>query len=220
MAMVMVTVMDERKQMKSNKANAGGASKFFYIFYIKRVFDIVMALILIVLLAIPIGLIAVGVKLTSKGPVLFRQQRFGLHSRPFIIYKFRTMTVDSPILSHRDFRDRANYVTKFGNFLRRTSLDELPQLINILKGDMSFVGPRPLAATDKAVLDLREGNGADNVRPGITGFAQVNGRNRVTDVQKAAYDAKYFSEVSFSCDVRIVAQTFVNVAKQRDVNQD
>lgn len=163
----------------------------FYRNFLKRFLDTCVAIILGILLSWLLVIIAILVKLTSKGPVFFKQERFGLNSKPFTLYKFRSMTDGAPIKANSEFEDITSYVTPFGMFIRKTSIDELPQLLNIIKGDMSFIGPRPLAITDEKVLDLRKKSGADRVRPGISGLAQVNGRNNITDENKAAYDAKY-----------------------------
>lgn len=120
-----------------------------------------------------------------------------MNSREFVLFKFRTMTVSAPILANKGFNDMSQYLTTFGKFLRNTSLDEIPQVINILKGEMSFIGPRPLAETDFRVIELRKESGADLVRPGITGLAQMNGRNSLTDDEKAAFDAEYVHNISF-----------------------
>ncbi|WP_234701656.1 sugar transferase [Leuconostoc lactis] len=155
-----------------------------------------------------------SVKLTSKGPVFFKQERFGLNSKPFTLYKFRSMTDGAPIKANAEFEDITSYVTPFGMLIRKTSIDELPQLLNIIKGDMSFIGPRPLARTDEKVLALRKKNGADQVRPGISGLAQVNGRNNITDENKAAYDAKYASRLSIQLDIVLIIETLVSVIKR------
>ncbi len=124
------------------------------------------------------------------------------------------MTDGAPIKANAEFEDITSYVTPFGMLIRKTSIDELPQLLNIIKGDMSFIGPRPLARTDEKVLALRKKNGADQVRPGISGLAQVNGRNNITDENKAAYDAKYASRLSIQLDIVLIIETLVSVIKR------
>lgn len=162
-------------------------------------------------------IIALIVKLTSKGPILFIQERYGRNSRPFKLYKFRSMTDSAPQIANSKFTDIQNYITPFGMFIRKTSLDELPQFWNIIKGDMSFIGPRPLAKTDERVLSLRKQNGADQVLPGISGLAQVNGRNNLSDEDKAAYDAKYAAHLSFRVDMLLTLETLVSVLKRDGV---
>lgn len=188
----------------------------------KRIGDIFVSLIAIVVLAIPMLLIAALVKLTSKGPVFFRQVRYGKNSRPFTMVKFRSMAADAPEKANKDFSQdaMARYVTPLGRFLRKSSLDELPQLFNVLAGKMSLIGPRPLASTDALVLQLRKQNGADQVRPGITGLAQVNGRNEVSDEDKAAFDAEYARRCSLIFDIRILIESVVVVIQQRGINKD
>lgn len=136
----------------------------FYKKYIKRLLDVTVSLLLSIILAIPMGIVAIIIKLTSKGPVLFKQTRYGMYSVPFTIYKFRTMRVETPIIANQHFSNMGSYLTPIGKFLRKSSIDELPQLWNVLKGDMSFVGPRPLAETDIEVVKLREKNGANLVQ--------------------------------------------------------
>ncbi|WP_260257920.1 sugar transferase [Weissella confusa] len=186
--------------------------------YVKRSLDILFAVIGLIVSAVPMVVIALTIKGTSKGPVLFRQERYGLDSKPFIMYKFRSMAYGAPVVANQDFSNMENYMTGVGAFLRKTSLDELPQLWNVLKGDMSFVGPRPLADTDYEVINLRQENGGDSVRPGITGLAQVNGRNKVTNVMKAQYDSEYAKKLSFFLEVKIVWLTFRAVFLREGIN--
>ena len=185
--------------------------------FLKRFFDLLLAIFLFIILLLPLVIIALIVKLTSKGPILFIQERYGRNSRPFKLYKFRSMTDSAPQIANSKFTDIQNYITPFGMFIRKTSLDELPQFWNIIKGDMSFIGPRPLAKTDKKVLSLRKQNGADQVLPGISGLAQVNGRNNLSDEDKAAYDAKYAAHLSFRVDMLLTLETFVSVLRRDGV---
>lgn len=189
----------------------------FYRDFFKRFLDICVAIILGILLSWLFIIVAILVKLTSKGPVFFKQERFGLNSKPFTLYKFRSMTNGAPVKANSEFDDITSYITPFGMFIRKTSIDELPQLLNIIKGDMSFIGPRPLANTDEKVLQLRRENGADQVRPGISGLAQVNGRNNITDLDKATYDAKYASRISFELDLLLFFETVISVIKREGV---
>ncbi|MCO6183160.1 sugar transferase [Leuconostoc fallax] len=192
----------------------------FYRKFIKRILDLLLAIFALIILIVPLIIIGIMVKITSKGPALFIQERYGKDSKPFNLYKFRSMTDKAPVKANSEFEDITSYVTPFGMFIRKTSIDELPQLINIIKGEMSFIGPRPLASTDYKVLNMRHSNGADKVRPGISGLAQVNGRNNITDEDKAAYDAKYSKTFSFLLDFQLVLLTVHNVFKRNDVFKD
>lgn len=189
----------------------------FYRRFIKRILDLLLAVPALIILFVPLVIVGIVIKLTSKGPVLFIQERYGKGSKPFNLYKFRSMTDKAPVKANSEFDDITSYVTHFGMFIRKTSIDELPQLWNIVKGNMSFIGPRPLAKTDEKVLTLRKSNGADTVLPGISGLAQVNGRNNIFDEDKAAYDAKYAALVSFRVDMLLTFKTFVSVLKRDGV---
>lgn len=194
------------------------SSESIYRKYIKTIIDVLFASLLTVALLPLLALIAVSVKLTSSGPVLFKQLRYGKNSEQFWIYKFRTMQIDAPILADQDFYNKDKYLTPIGKFLRSTSLDELPQLINILDGDMSFIGPRPLSDTDIEVISARLENGADLIKPGITGYAQVNGRNTIDNEQKAYLDSVYAKNISLKFDVWIIFQTVFKVLSRKDIN--
>lgn len=185
--------------------------------FVKRLLDLLLAIPMLIILFIPLIIVGIIIKLTSEGPVLFIQERYGRNSKPFALYKFRSMTNKAPVKSNSEFEDITSYVTPFGMLIRKTSIDELPQLWNIIKGDMSFIGPRPLAKTDEKVLSLRKQNGADQVLPGISGLAQVNGRNNLSDEDKATYDAKYAANVSFRVDMLLTVETFVSVLKRDGV---
>ncbi|MCT3078846.1 sugar transferase [Leuconostoc citreum] len=188
--------------------------------YIKRFLDLLFAISMAIILLLPLTLVALLVKITSKGPIFFRQERFGQNSKPFVLYKFRSMIYDAPIKSNSEFSDITSYVTPFGMFIRKTSIDELPQLINIIKGDMSFIGPRPLAITDDAVLRLRHMNGADQVKPGISGLAQVSGRNNITDEEKAEFDALYSKKIFFKFDFKLTLATIFLVLKRENIYKE
>ncbi len=188
--------------------------------YIKRFLDLLFAISMAIILLLPLTLVALLVKITSKGPIFFRQERFGQNSKPFVLYKFRSMIYDAPIKSNSEFSDITSYVTPFGMFIRKTSIDELPQLINIIKGDMSFIGPRPLAITDDAVLRLRHMNGADQVKPGISGLAQVSGHNNITDEEKAEFDALYSKKIFFKFDFKLTLATIFLVLKRENIYKE
>lgn len=187
---------------------------------IKRLLDVTFAILLLLVLIIPMLIIAIIVKATSKGPVLFVQERFGKNSRKFNLLKFRSMQVNAPLVSNQRFDMVQAHVTTFGKVMRELSLDELPQVLNVLLGQMSFIGPRPLAESDLRVIELRRQTGADRVKPGITGLAQVNGRNNLDDEHKAAFDKEYSDDVSFKNDVKIVVLTIVNVIARTGINAD
>lgn len=185
--------------------------------FVKRLLDLLLAIPMLIILLIPLTIVGIIIKLSSEGSVLFIQERYGRNSKPFALYKFRSMTNKAPVKSNSEFEDITSYVTPFGMLIRKTSIDELPQLWNIIKGDMSFIGPRPLAKTDEKVLSLRKQNGADQVLPGISGLAQVNGRNNLSDEDKAAYDVKYAAHLSFRVDMLLTVETFVSVLKRDGV---
>ncbi len=188
-----------------------GVYRFF-----KRLFDIVLSFIALLILWPVMLILAIWVRLDSKGPVIFRQSRVGLHGKLFRIYKFRTMRTDAPSeMATRDLENPYSYITKSGDFLRKTSLDELPQLVNVLRGDMSLVGPRPLIENEGGnIHKLRMDSGVYTVRPGLTGWAQVNGRDNVPDEEKAAYDREYVEKLSFVFDVKIIFKTIAVVFKR------
>ena len=182
--------------------------------FFKRLLDIIFSLILTVLLAPFLLLIALLIRLESKGSPIFAQKRVGQNSKSFTIYKFRTMRIDTPDVPTNEFNDRDKYITKMGKFLRVTSLDELPQLFNILKGDMSFVGPRPPLFSQEWLVANRKEHGVDKFKPGITGWAQINGRDDIDDEQKFEYDLYYKQNHSLLLDFKIVLITFLQVIKR------
>ena len=169
---------------------------------IKRGMDFIFACITLLVLFIPLLIIVGLIKIDSPGPALFKQQRLGLGGKPFTIYKFRTMTKDAPPeLATLEFKDSSDYITRIGGFLRRTSIDELPQLFNIIKGDMSFVGYRPVCLTEEKLNNLRLEYGVFALRPGITGLAQVKGRDTLRSPEKALLDKQYVEECSAKMDI-------------------
>ncbi|WP_214710807.1 sugar transferase [Exiguobacterium sp. s55] len=184
----------------------------------KRKIDFFLSLIgLLVLLPLFVG-IMVAIKLESKGPVFFKQKRVGLHQTHFNILKFRTMRIDAPkdtpthLLTNPD-----QYITKTGKFLRKTSLDELPQIINILKGDMAVIGPRPALWNQYDLIKEREKYGANDVLPGLTGWAQINGRDELSIDIKAKLDGDYVQKLSLSMDIRCFIRTLFSVLKSDGV---
>lgn len=189
--------------------------------FFKRGFDIFFSLIAIIILAIPMMIIALWIKIDSPHEkVLFKQERIGINNVPFTILKFRSMRDDAPHqMATENFENPEMYITRVGKILRKTSLDELPQLLNVLKGDMSIVGPRPLIPKERYVLKLRDEYGANKILPGITGLAQVHGRDQVTDENKASYDGKYALNVSLLLDASIILKTVSDVVRSRGVRE-
>jgi lipopolysaccharide/colanic/teichoic acid biosynthesis glycosyltransferase len=154
----------------------------------------------------------------SKGGAIFKQKRVGKDEKPFVCYKFRTMfEFAPPNRPSGDFKDSYKYVTRVGRFLRKTSLDELPQLFNVIKGDMSIVGPRPLIIEEREMHERRKKNGVYSLRPGLTGLSQIRGRDRVSDEDKIRYDTEYVSSVWFVRDISIVARTFGKVLRSEGI---
>lgn len=175
---------------------------------IKRAFDIMAASVIGLVLLLPLLLIGIVIRLDSPGPAIFKQARMGKGGKPFMIYKFRTMRIDAPSeLATREFENANEYITKVGSFLRRTSIDEIPQLLNILRGEMSFVGYRPVCLTETALNELRKKYGVFAVKPGLTGLAQVCGRDNIDYREKAAIDAEYVKKCSFKLDLRCLLKT-------------
>lgn len=185
---------------------------------IKRCFDILLSLISIVFLSPILLTVAILVKLTSKGPILFIQKRVGINNEPFYIFKFRTMRVDAPKDQPTDqLENPLVWITRVGLILRKTSIDELPQLVNIFLGNMSFVGPRPAIYSQIGLIDSRTKLGVSRIKPGLTGLAQVNGRDENNDSEKVYWDEIYLKEMSFLLDIKIILQTFLNAISSKSV---
>jgi O-antigen biosynthesis protein WbqP len=184
----------------------------------KRLFDILLSCLLLFVFSIPILLVALMVKITSKGPALYTSDRVGIHNSIFKMYKFRTMKIDTPQVATHLMRNPNQYLTPIGKFLRKTSLDELPQLFNILKGDMSFVGPRPALFNQDDLVSLRTEKGIDSLVPGLTGWAQINGRDELPIPIKVGFDEYYYKNKSFLLDLKILFLTFVKVIRSEGVD--
>ena len=186
--------------------------------YVKRGLDVLLSLAGIIVLAVPMLVIAVAVKLDSPGPALFRQRRVGIHKTYFEILKFRTMRTDTPhdAPTHQ-LQGASTYITKVCAFLRKTSLDELPQLFNILLGQMSVVGPRPALWNQEDLLVERDRYGANDVRPGLTGWAQINGRDELPIPVKARFDGEYVERISFAFDCKCFFGTIFKVLRHDGV---
>ncbi len=185
----------------------------------KRAFDVLMAILGLVILAIPMAIIAATVKFTSPGPVLYRSDRVGRGNRIFRMPKFRTMRIDTPEVATHLLTDSRQWITPIGRFLRKTSLDELPQLWSVLVGDMSFVGPRPALFNQHDLIELRALHSVHNLVPGITGWAQINGRDELSITEKVAYDRYYLIHQSFLLDSRVLLGTFARVLRRDGVRQ-
>ena len=178
----------------------------------KRISDLVFAVVGLAICLIPMLVIGILVKLDSKGPAIFKQERLGQNGKVFTIYKFRTMRVSAPKdVAAVLFTESDRYITRVGAFLRRTGIDELPQLWNILRGDMSFIGYRPLCLTEREINEERARLGVLSVRPGITGWAQVNGRNSISDKEKARLDAEYVCRLSLKLDLVCLLKTVTTI---------
>jgi O-antigen biosynthesis protein WbqP len=184
----------------------------------KRIFDLGLSLVLIGTLAVPMIIIGILVKMSSPGPIIFWSSRIGIDNRIFRMPKFRSMRMDAPnVATHLlDAPDR--FVTPIGRILRQTSLDELPQLFSVIKGDMSFVGPRPALFNQSDLIDLRTRKGIHRLIPGITGWAQVNGRDDLPIPLKVEYDAVYAANQSLAFDVHTILRTIMNVLRSEGVN--
>lgn len=184
----------------------------------KRLFDVVVALLAGVVLLLPLLSVALIVKLTSPGPALYWSQRVGQHNRIFRMPKFRSMRVDTPAVATHLLTDPDRYLSPVGSLLRKTSLDELPQLWSILVGDMSFVGPRPALFNQADLIALRSERGVDRLVPGLTGWAQINGRDELPIPEKVKLDEEYLRRRSFWFDMKIIAMTFLNVMRLEGVS--
>lgn len=182
--------------------------------YLKRILDIILSLGGILVLAIPMGIIALAIKLDSNGPVFFKQKRVGCGKTHFEILKFRTMLTETPkdVPTH-ELSDPAKWITRVGKILRKTSLDELPQLFNILKGEMSVIGPRPALWNQFDLIEERDRYGANDVRPGLTGWAQISGRDELEIDVKAKLDGEYVEKISFPFDCKCFIKTIGSVIK-------
>ena len=186
--------------------------------YLKRPLDFLIALIALIILSPLFLLIAIWIKLNSKGPVFFRQKRVGNNKKLFQIYKFRSMRADTPAdMPTHLLNDPETFITSSGRFLRKTSLDELPQLINIIKGDMAIIGPRPALWNQYDLIEERDKYGANDVRPGLTGWAQINGRDELEIPVKAKLDGDYVKKTSFVFDIKCFVGTIISVFRSDGV---
>lgn len=181
-------------------------------------FDLVFAVFVVILLVLPILITAIIVRATSPGPVLYWSDRVGKGNRIFKMPKFRTMQVGTPAVATHLLSNSSQYLTPVGSYLRKFSLDEVPQLWSILIGDMSFVGPRPALFNQDDLIALRSQYGVDQLIPGLTGWAQVNGRDELSIPIKVQFEVEYLEKQSFWFDIKILALTFVRVVRRADVS--
>ena len=184
----------------------------------KRVFDLIVCAILIFLFLLPMVIISIMIFFTSKGPVLFWSDRIGINNKIFKMPKFRTMLINSPIVATHLIKNSNELLSPIGSLLRRYSLDEFPQLFSILKGDMSFVGPRPALYNQFDLIEMRTNKGIHKLKPGLTGWAQINGRDDISLTDKVDLDFEYSQRESFLFDVKIINLTVIKVIKREDVS--
>lgn len=184
----------------------------------KRIFDLTVSVFALIILSPLFLAVSLAILITDGSPVLFRQKRVGKDNKIFVVYKFRTMRNGIGDIATSELSDTDEKITKTGRLLRLTSIDELPQLFNILNGTMSLVGPRPLIPAEKEIRELREKYGVYSVKPGITGYAQINGRDNIDDETKALLDKEYVEKQSFWFDLQIIFKTFIKVIKRSDIS--
>jgi O-antigen biosynthesis protein WbqP len=184
----------------------------------KRLFDLVLAVSVFVVLAIPMAVVALLVRLTSKGPALYWSQRIGQHNTIFLMPKFRSMRINTPQVATHLLTDPKAHLTPIGDFIRKSSLDELPQLLSVFSGDMSFVGPRPALFNQDDLVALRTSVNVHTLKPGITGWAQINGRDEIPIPDKVKLDEYYLKNQSFLFDLKIIFLTGFKVLLARNVS--
>ena len=184
----------------------------------KRIFDLLLATILIIILSVPMLFIFCGIRISSKGPALYWSDRVGFDNSIYKMPKFRSMMIEAPIVATHLISEVDQFISPVGGFLRRYSLDELPQLYSILKGDMSFIGPRPALFNQHDLIQLREDNGINKLIPGLTGWAQVNGRDDLSIDEKVKYEIEYLNNKNFIFDLKIFWMTFLKVIRKQGVS--
>ena len=184
----------------------------------KRAFDVILSTGLLIFFSLPMLLVALIVRMTSPGPAIYWSTRIGRNGEEFRMPKFRSMLTHTPQVATDQLIEPKKYLSPIGGFLRRSSLDELPQLWSILSGDMSFVGPRPALFNQEELIEMRRDLGVDRLRPGLTGWAQVNGRDELSSWTKVQLDLEYMKYQSFSFDLRIIWMTFLKVVAQKGVS--
>ena len=184
----------------------------------KRIFDLILSFVALLILITPMLLVAVAIRLTSKGPVLYWSERVGRDNSIFKMPKFRSMLIETPPVATHLLDNPSRYLSPIGGFLRRSSLDELPQLISVLRGDMSFVGPRPAHYNKEELSAMRTKKGVERLLPGITGWAQVNGRDNLSIPDKVVLDIEYLNNQTFWLDIKIIWMTLLKVFKRDGVS--
>ena len=184
----------------------------------KRLFDLILATILMIVLSVPMLCVVLAIRLTSKGPALYWSDRIGFDNSTYKMPKFRSMRIDTPQVATHLMSNPDKFLSPIGRFLRQTSLDELPQLFSILKGDMSFVGPRPALYNQEDLINLRSDHGLDKLLPGLTGWAQVNGRDDLSIPEKVMFEVEYMQKKSFWFDLKILWLTFLKVVNGKGVS--
>ena len=189
-----------------------------YKLFVKRLLDIVLSSLALIVLAVPMMIFALIIKHEDKGPALFAQKRIGIHKKNFSMYKFRSMKTNTPhdVPTHM-LQNPEQYILSCGKWMRKYSIDELPQIINILKGDMSIVGPRPALWNQYDLISERDKYGANDIRPGLTGWAQINGRDEIEIPEKAKLDGEYVRREGFLFDCMCIFRTVINVSKHEGV---
>lgn len=189
-----------------------------YKHFFKRIFDVALSFLGIIILILPMLILAIAIKCDSKGPILFKQKRIGINKKIFTIFKFRTMRIDTPHdAPTHELSDPQKWITKVGAFLRKTSLDEIPQIFNIFLGQMSIIGPRPALWNQNDLIAERDKYGANDIRPGLTGWAQINGRDELEIPLKASLDGEYVARMSFFFDCKCFFGTIFSVLKSDGV---
>lgn len=183
----------------------------------KRFFDMIICTCLLIVLSPILLIVGILIKVDSKGSILFKQRRIGKDNREFSIYKFRTMKIDTPNVATDKLKNPQQFITRVGKVLRKSSLDELPQLMNILKGEMSFIGPRPALYNQYELIELRTSLGVHTLVPGVTGWAQINGRDHNDDIQKSQLDKYYLDNKSLGLDMKIFFMTFFKVFRAEGI---
>ena len=204
--------------MTSEYMNDDFVRSFWWYGVVKRSLDVMFAVIASIILIVPALIIAILIKMTSKGPVLYWSDRVGCNNELFKMPKFRTMVLGAPVVATHLLHDHDIFVTKVGRTLRKLSLDEFPQIFSILKGDMSFVGPRPALFNQEDLIELRTKNGVHRLIPGLTGWAQINGRDDLPIPVKVTLDHYYLLNRSTLLDMKILFYTFINVACKKGVH--
>ncbi|MCD7791362.1 MAG: sugar transferase [Bacteroides thetaiotaomicron] len=179
-----------------------GEKRTVYLKFFKRFIDVVLSGLGLIILAIPMGMVAIAIKIEDPGPAIFKQKRVGIHKSYFSLYKFRSMKVATPDIPTHLMENPEQYITKVGKFIRKTSIDELPQMWNIFKGDMTIIGPRPALWNQDDLIAERDKYGANDVKPGLTGWAQINGRDELEIPVKAKLDGDYVKRMGFGMDLR------------------